>query len=206
MSSGAGGQRSTARRFVALPVPAEIRERLASALPRDPDLVDGLRWTRPEGWHLTVAFLGPVEDVRFDDVVAAVQAGIGLVPLPPARLEVGDVARFGRRVLWAGVRSEPDGWLADVARPIRAMLRDNGFPVDDKPMRPHLTLARAGRRPVTQAVVGSCALPDLDRVTALRWTPNAVELWRSELGHGPARYTSEATIPLAPERTPDRHS
>jgi len=190
---GGTGQPATARRFVALPIPAEIRDRLAAALPHGEDAPDGLRWVRPEGWHVTLAFLGDVEDARVREVVDAIGRGVDAIDDPPQRLELGESGRFGRKVLWVAVVDEPEGSLRRAADEVRHALADIGLPSDAKPLHAHLTLARAGRSPVGAGAVAACAPP-----TGTEWRPEAIELWRSRLGDGPARYETEARIPLRP--------
>ena len=196
VSTSAGSRLPSSRRFVALPIPAEVRERLAASLPQDPDLADGVRWTRPDGWHLTVAFLGDVEDRHVDQLIRTLEVGVATTTIIPKRLAVGELGTFGRRVLWIGVDPSPEGSLQALADAVRTALRRGGFPVDNRPMRPHVTLARAGRRPVSRAIVEATAAVTPDRSSTLAWKPNAIDLWRSQLGDGPARYTTEATIPL----------
>ena len=192
-NDGGTGQAATARRFVALPIPAEIRDRLAAALPRDEDAPEGLRWARPEGWHVTLAFLGDVEDARVREVVDAIGRGVDAIDGPPERLELGEPGRFGRKVLWVAVIDEPQDSLRRVADEVRSALADIGLPSDAKPLHAHLTLARAGRSPVGDRTVAACAPP-----TGTEWRPDAIELWRSQLGQGPARYETEARIPVRP--------
>lgn len=173
-----------------------MRRQLVAALPDQPDLREGRRWTRPEGWHLTLAFLGTVEDARVLEVTAALEAAVAAQREadhgpPPDTLRCRGVGRFGRRVLWVGIEDEPPGSLAALAGSIRERLTATGLRIDPKPLRAHLTLARAGRRPISSELVEACqSLPTPS------WRPAKVELWRSELGRGPARYRTEATVPL----------
>lgn len=185
---------ATARRFVALPVPDDVRDRLAATLPAadDPKLA-GLRWARPEGWHLTLAFLGGVADDRVSAITDAVTGGVAALDQVPDHLRLTDAGRFGRKVLWLRVEERPAGSLAPLAAAVRAGVGSLGIEVDGKPLHAHVTLARAGRRPVTASAVSACRIPD-----DLSWQPQGVELWRSRLGDGPARYEVEAMIPFEP--------
>lgn len=187
----AGGDRPpAARRFVALPVPPDVRETLAAELPSDPATRDGRRWTRPEGWHVTLAFLGSVPDAAVGDLEAALTRAVSEADAPwPRDLRVAGPGTFGRRVLWVGLEDDPSGSLDALAQTVRDALADTGQAVDAKPLRAHVTLARAGRRPITSALLEQCGHPP--RVS---WRPDAIELWRSELGRGPARYVSEAVV------------
>ncbi len=179
-----------ARRFIALPLPRDVRTRLAAALPDDPGLTGGLRWARPEGWHATIAFLGEVPDALVAPLVDAVDAAIAAAPAPE-ELTVTEAGRFGRAVLWVALQDAPAGSLAALAAAVRRAVDTTGLPVDRKPFRAHVTLARGGQRNITSRLVAACAVPE-----GLRWRPEAIEVWRSYLGRGPARYESEARIPL----------
>lgn len=83
------------RLFVALPVSEEAREHVRRAVEplwRD----DRLAWTRPDGWHVTLAFLGEVED----DPAAVADVGEVVGPVasrhPPVTLTSGEVSVLGR--------------------------------------------------------------------------------------------------------------
>jgi RNA 2',3'-cyclic 3'-phosphodiesterase len=176
------------RLFVALPVPDEVRGAVATAV--DPARREGrgLRWTRPEGWHLTVAFLGEVGDDRVgavSGVVAAVAARH-----PPLELSLGAAGRFGRRVLWVGVDDEPEGGVEALGTDLQDSLADAGLPVQQRRVHAHLTLARSGRSPVDDRAVAAVEVP------AARWRVSELGLWRSHLGGGPARYEEVASAPL----------
>ena len=121
------------RLFVAAWPPEPVVEHLA-ALPR-PE-VKGVRWTRPDQWHVTLRFLGDVEDV--DGVVAALRAaavGRSEAVMGPA------VGRFGQRILHVPVEG-----LGDAASVVAAATAGFGEPPDDRPFRGHITVARTSDR------------------------------------------------------------
>jgi RNA 2',3'-cyclic 3'-phosphodiesterase len=214
----------SARRFVAVPVAPAVRAGLEPVVGRVRAHADELSWTRAEGWHLTLAFLGRVEDDRLEEVVAAVQAGVGEVAAvgEGGRVEgarsvegagsgedVGGVraprvvlrapGRFGPRVLWVGVAEDPDGWLRALGARIQVAIAAAGLPVERRPVRPHLTLARGGRgRPVRECHLEALqeALAETPEVAGSSWGVDEVQVWRTELTRGPARYHVEAAVPL----------
>jgi 2'-5' RNA ligase len=121
------------RLFVAVWPPPDVLA-LVADLPR-PE-VAGLRWTRPDQWHVTLRFLGSVEDV--DGVLAAlsdVDAAAVEAVLGPA------TGRFGQRVLHVPVEG-----LDEVAAAVVAATAGFGEPPEDRPFSGHLTLARVADR------------------------------------------------------------
>ncbi|MEV4419847.1 RNA 2',3'-cyclic phosphodiesterase [Patulibacter sp. NPDC049589] len=96
----------------------------------------GSRPTRPEKWHVTLAFLGEVPDERTADVAHA----LSTVPPPgPITLRLAGGGRFGS-VLWAGLAGDLEVLAAFRAR-IGSALASAGFPIDGRPFRPHLTVS-----------------------------------------------------------------
>jgi RNA 2',3'-cyclic 3'-phosphodiesterase len=178
------------RLFVAVPVPDEVRRAVARSLDawrERPDGAEGWRWTRPEGWHVTVAFLGEVDDAEVDRVVSAVRAGV--TPTPPLLLRLGEVGRFGSRVLYVAVDDEPPGALAALGRDVQAALSGEGLPVQEREVRGHLTLARATRHARIDRV------PDLE-VPARSWRADGVAVEVSRPQRGGARYETLARVAL----------
>jgi 2'-5' RNA ligase len=175
------------RLFVALDAPAGVVGDLASAVDQVRAEHPRLRWVPAPRWHLTLAFLGAVEARRVDDLCTRLGRAAGRhQPLP---LQLAGAGRFGDRVLWVGVR----GAVADVGRlaaSVAAGSRRAGIAVEDRPYRPHLTLAR-GRdgvdlRPPVAALAG---------YAGPGWTAAEVHLVRSHLGRD-VRYERLASFAL----------
>lgn len=131
------------RAFIAIDLPETVR----SALRREQAAVRAVcpdaRWTRPEGIHLTLKFLGEITEAQVREVTEALAR--------PARIETFsvEVKGFGffpdarrPRVLWAGVEASPA--LKQLAQEVEDSMQKLGFPREDRPFRPHLTLARFG--------------------------------------------------------------
>ncbi|MGN9806973.1 RNA 2',3'-cyclic phosphodiesterase [Micromonospora sp. L32] len=110
-----------------------------------------VRLADPANLHVTLAFLGDVEADRLVDVestlgLAAETSRAGRVGAP--RLRLGGGGRFGRgrfTVLWVDLLGDVEA-LHVLGRLIRMGLRRNRLPHDEKPFRPHLTIARPGDR------------------------------------------------------------
>lgn len=156
------------RLFVAVWPPEEVLAALRS-MPR-PD-TPGVRWSTEDQWHVTLRFLGNVDDV--DAVVDALSG----VDEPAAVVRVGPAtARLGPGVLMLPVRG-----LDPLAHTL---------PLDmDRPFRGHLTLARAkNKQQVPRTLEGA----PFDA----SWTATSFSLVRSQTRPTGAVYDDIATFPL----------
>jgi RNA 2',3'-cyclic 3'-phosphodiesterase len=143
-----------------------------------------VKWVRPEALHLTLKFLGDVDDAREADLRAA----LGQVGGGPATLHIegfGVFPDFTRpRVVWAGVT--PDPALELLQHRVEQVFAPLGFPTEAKAFRPHLTLGRAKRdaRPSDftglEAALGTIAfletvvVPDVDLMESTLQSGGAV--------------------------------
>jgi len=174
------------RLFLAIDVGEAMRREIGAVQARLREKLGGWRWIDPRGIHLTVRFLGEVGQEALDRQLPVWRDAAG--SCSPVRLRVGGSSVFpprgAPRVLWIGVEGiEPRGAVDALGRVFERAARDLGLPPENRPFRPHLTLARADRhgRPVPPPVglVG-----DLGEIEA-----REIVLFRSELGPGGARYT-----------------
>lgn len=183
----------TYRVFVAVGVPTHVVSAIDEAVAPLRDRYQQLRWTRPDAWHVTLAFLGDVEAGRVEAVEAAVRTAVDDVATGPVAVRLGAPGHFNRRVLWLAVEDEPDGALASLGAAVQRRLVAAALPCDEKPVHPHVTLARTrGRERVPRG-----AQDDLPHVEG-SWEVESVSVLRSHLGEGGSRYEELAGIPLAP--------
>ena len=133
------------RIFIALDIPAEFALRLTKYMERARALAPEARWARVEGLHVTLKFIGHVDDA----VVEQIKAALSSIKAAPFEVKFTGVGFFpnpnAARVFWAGV----DGGdaLPRLASTIDAALEKLGFARETKPYHPHLTLARTSSRP-----------------------------------------------------------
>ncbi len=141
---------STVRTFIAIPVSEEIRKalgRLAEEGKRAggdwQGQVAGVKWVDPALIHLTLRFLGDVEEARIPEVVDALRlAGGAAVPFELAIAGVGAFPNLRRpRVIWVGA-VEKGSVLRGLASAVEEAARRLGFGAADHPFSPHLTVAR----------------------------------------------------------------
>jgi RNA 2',3'-cyclic 3'-phosphodiesterase len=101
------------------------------------------RWVAPERYHLTVAFLGMVDESRLDDIAARVR--IAAAAASPFELPLDAVGAFPNpdhvRIVWAGPRDPEPAFVALCSR-VRGALHPLGFTFEADAV-PHVTLARA---------------------------------------------------------------
>ncbi len=195
-------QLSTLRLFIALPVPQAVSARLG-ALQRAWK-AHGLpfRWTRAEGLHLTLVFLGGRPAQEVPEIAQAL--GRAVAGRAPLRLAVRGLGCFPTpvrpRVVWAGLTGDLDA-LDGLRRALGAELQAAGVPFQRQPFRPHITLGRAARpAPPGETTRLQAQLAAGQETSYGAWKADSVELVRSQLQPGGSIYTTaaRATLGTAP--------
>jgi 2'-5' RNA ligase len=179
------------RLFVAAAPPPAALDHLALALADARGATppgDALRWIPPERWHLTLVFLGEVDDARVDRLAGAI--GPAAAASPPLALGLRGSGSFPG-VLWIGLAGDLAG-LDRLARAARRAARAAGVAVERRPYRPHLTVARS-RQPA--AVALRTARDRLGAYAGPGFTADTLRLVRSYPGPQP-RYEQVAAWPL----------
>lgn len=153
------------------------------------------RWTLPEHWHLTLAFLGDVHDRHLDELVERLgRAGHKRKPLELRIAGGGAFPNVGRaKVIWAGVEGDCEG-LRQLATGVRASCAKAGAPASGEKFTGHLTLARTGH-----PVEASNWVRLLDAYAGPGWVAEEFALVASYLGEGPRkrpRYEVIESFPL----------
>lgn len=170
---------ATTRVFIALAPPDDAKNELERELLPAYQAYPGLRWNRVEDWHITLAFLGelPVEAVPpLRQPLAELAASRG-----PLELALHGGGHFDERVLWSGIEGDLEG-LHRLASDVRALVRECGIPYEGRPLRPHLTLARARRDDTASIVETASALAGF---RGRRWRTERLHLVASNFGRGP---------------------
>lgn len=190
------------RLFAALVPPEHVLEDLAEFLsPRqEAPEASRMRWTAPDQWHVTLAFMGDVADRHLDELLE--RLGRAAKKRPPLDLTVAgggafpDAARA--KILYAGVDTGGrDDDLRHLAVGTRAAAAKAGAEIEGGRFRPHVTLARIGR-----PVDVTRWLRVLDAYRGPTWHAREVTLVQSHLGEGPRkrpRYEVVGTFPLERE-------
>ena len=181
------------RLFVAIGLPSEaageLDEVVAPLRPAWPDL----RWTGRDAWHLTLAFLGEVDEAVIARLSVRLERAARRHPCLSLSLSgAGAFPGASRaRVLWAGIQGERRE-LGLLAASAGAGARRAGAPpaTEGRGYQPHLTLARCRAPADVNSLVGT-----LDGFTGTPWVATEVHLIHSRLGAHP-RYEVIGTWPL----------
>jgi 2'-5' RNA ligase len=134
------------RLFVALEIPAAVRDNLAAQIETLRDLSAKVadkrpRWVRPENLHVTLKFIGEVSPTKLDRIRSALSA---IRSDAPVNLQFRGLGFFHNEdrasVLWAGLDASAN--LASLAGDIDRTLESQGIARERRAFTPHLTLAR----------------------------------------------------------------
>lgn len=176
------------RLFVGLPLPERTRERLAGLAHG----LAGARWVSPENYHLTLRFIGEVDEGTAADIDEALDHVVAK-PFPLALDGLGSFGRGHRQhTLWVGV--ERCEGLSHLQAKVESAVVRAGQKAEDRKFSPHVTLARLGNE------LGAEKLARFVEANALfRDGPFQVDrfcLYESVLGKGGAVYHELRSYPL----------
>jgi 2'-5' RNA ligase len=187
--------------FIAIPLPADLQTKLVALQQRFRHLHLEASWVREAGFHLTLKFLGDVDSRLIGSITTSMAAVTR--QYQPFSLTLSRVGVFPNesspRVLWVGVQ-DPSGLLQRVQGSIEGHLAELGYPLDDRPFAPHLTLARLKRVPQRGQFLGVLKASREEVVGKLE--VDRIELVESQLLPSGARYTcvNAAYFPLTTHR------
>jgi len=168
----------------------------------DPELAS-MRWTPAARWHLTLAFIGEVDESVLPGLIHVLRSGLGQEPAPePVRCS--SAGTFTDRVLWIGLSHVQGHVQANHASPpllrlaqlVQRLIRRSSLPVDAKAWMPHLTIGRSS--------LGGTA----DRAAALMsdylgpsWQPREVHVISSIAGPSTV-HEVKAVVPIGGSQKP----
>ncbi len=181
------------RAFLALEIPETVKSQLAAAREGLQRELPKARWTRPEGWHLTLKFLGEVDRSILDSLTA--EMGPRLRGLASVPVELGKTGFFPTasrpRVAWVGGTA---GGAEDVVTVVEELAAGAGFPRERRRWSVHLTMARL-KTPWPRAAVDRF-LEWGEQLDLDPFTCREAVLFESDLQPGGAVYTALERLPL----------
>ncbi|HEX4155180.1 MAG TPA: RNA 2',3'-cyclic phosphodiesterase [Acidobacteriaceae bacterium] len=170
------------RLFVGLALSEEAKAALERLTLRLRAAEDGLRWSSPEQWHITLVFLGTVER----EPLKGLQRGLRRLALPEVELRIDGAGTFERAgVLYAAV--EVTAGLARLQQAVAKVVRASEIAMEERPYHPHITLARSRNRSGGRTLERLKRTLVQQRVRAV-WTAGEFLLYESEISASGSRY------------------
>jgi len=155
-----------------------------------------VRWARPEQMHLTLKFLGEIEEPQAETVAEALKNLAGQNQAFEAELKgLGGFPDLRRpNVLWAGVQSGSEG-LTRLADRVERAVKDLGFKKEKRPYRPHLTLGRVKSKEGLEPI---CKKMETDRDRSFgTFAVREIVLFKSVLSPSGAEYNALGRFELS---------
>ena len=186
------------RLFIGIPLAAVVMEELSAIVRRQRRNEDGLRWTAPESWHITLQFLGDTGAEQYQCLAAR----LGEVRSPPVSIQLADLGFFERTgIFFAGVEVSPQ--LLSMQQMVATAASWCGFLPETRTFHPHITLARSKgqKRGHGSGIRGQSGLREQRaKVEAqhrfTRFAAQEFNLCESFLGLGGSRYEIRQSFPL----------
>lgn len=174
-------QKQGRRTFAALALPASLREQLGEWIKVTQDELTFRKWIHPQDIHITLQFLGSTTEEQLKKVIRVLKKLCK--EQVSFELSVDGLGTFGKsnqpRIFWAGVGGQLDE-LRKLQKKVTTVLTLIGFPSEDRPYKPHITLAR------------KYASADFDQkllavqtIENFKWTADRIVLYESIMGQEP---------------------
>jgi RNA 2',3'-cyclic 3'-phosphodiesterase len=182
------------RAFLAIRPTDDVTSRLAEVQSELAESGADVRWVSAETMHLTIQFLGEVQESEVPEIERGLRQGLGA--LPPFDIECRGLGVFPNqkrpRVVWVGLHGPG---IATLAERTEIVLSPLGFPPQERELTPHITLGRlrsargweALSRLLKASADRSFGLSRIDHIT----------LYRSQLRPDGAVYTPLVRFPIA---------
>ncbi len=184
------------RAFIAIKIPADIQEKLGGIQQKLKQSEAHVSWVNPENIHLTLQFLGNIEEEKIPQIVSQLEESVKIVS--PFQLQVGYAGAFPNlsypRVIWIGVTDNEAGSLKLLRTELSSRLAKIGFKREDGRFKPHLTLGRVRSQKNRSNLLR--AIEAIVNIWVGEVFVDVVYLIRSELKPTGAEYTDIAEVQI----------
>ncbi|HEY4010082.1 MAG TPA: RNA 2',3'-cyclic phosphodiesterase [Acidobacteriaceae bacterium] len=178
------------RLFVGLAVSDAVKDALERLTLRLRAKDDGLRWSTPEQWHVTLVFLGDVGQEAYARVVRE----LACVRRERQTLRIERIGVFERAgILYAEVEVTPE--LLRLHEEVAAGVERAGLEVEKRPYRAHVTLARSKNRDGRKTIERLGRAAEQQRLDQ-RWEASEFLLYESKLSPKGSAYVVRERFPL----------
>lgn len=144
---------SKVRTFIAIEISDALRQKIAGVQEKLKKEKERVSWTKPGNIHVTLKFLGDVEENEINAIVEAVERAVG--SFNSFILSVKNIGAFPNlrrpRVFWVGIENPPVQ-LTQIFEKIEDELNQIGFPKETRKFSPHLTIGRV-RSPISDGFI-----------------------------------------------------
>ncbi len=182
------------RCFIAIELSEDVKSGLAVLQQDLKECGADIRWVKPDNIHLTLKFLGDVDETNVRSIVEQVVGACANYSF--FDLEISGIGVFPNmkspRVLWAGVQGVD--MFEGLYRDIDAGMASLGFQKEKRKFSPHLTLGRFRSMKGKSAAADKIELHENDRFGSIK--VKAVSLIKSELNPAGAKYTRVAEVTI----------
>jgi 2'-5' RNA ligase len=186
------------RVFIAVDIDDEVRRAIGSLIRKLQKDVhtsgQGVKWVRPDAMHLTLKFLGEVDDNSLTDVCKAVESSTA--GHSSFDLDIETLGCFGgksARVVWVGTGDGAEQ-LNELAEKIDEKMDEIGYPKETRQFTGHLTLCRIKNARDGYELAG--AVDGFGPFNAGTVNIDAVTVYQSELTRSGPSYTALASYKL----------
>ncbi len=186
---------ATVRTFIAINLAGSLHKTLSEVIEKFSASKASVKWVEPENAHLTLKFLGNVDEPRLPEVFGACQKAVeGFGPIDLEVRAVGCFPNLNRpRIVWLGIEKGAEQ-IRRLQQEIETELERIGFPKEDREFKTHLTIGRVKGK---QGISRLCQLLEEEKnvfIGSMR--AEKVSVMKSQtLPRGPV-YTELNAIPL----------
>ena len=182
------------RTFIAIELPVEVKQAARQIQNRLRESIEGIRWVKHENIHLSVKFLGNVEENRINDIAAAVKNAVKDISV--MILKTGHLGIFPNekrpRILWLGIEGDVREFIR-MSKNCESELAKLGYEKDAREIKPHITVGRIRSSKKQKGLV--TILKDIP-IESIEFRADALKLMRSELNPNGAVYTNLRSVKL----------
>jgi len=184
------------RAFIAAELPEPCRQEVAAFQSKLQRSGADVKWVETGNLHLTLKFLGEIDDNRVEPLKESLA---GLRSRSPFQIHLEGIGAFPKttypKVIWVGV-NEGKEKLAELAQAVEKICSGLGFPPEERPFSPHLTIGRVRSQEQLAPLIKQLQTAEFRAKTPAEI--GKLTLFQSTLGPRGPVYRPLAEIPLTP--------
>ena len=187
------------RSFIAVEIPDEIQKAIAYAIASLKNTLPKplIRWVAPQNVHLTLKFLGDVTPANLERLAETLK--VETASHEKFSISIGGLGAFPTerqaRVIWIGLDAPPA--LAALQRGVDASAAQMGYPKEERPFSPHLTIGRVAQIVSASDLQHIRSALESTKVGILGTVPvQAIHFFKSDIQPGGSVYTHLYALPM----------